>query len=145
MTDEEIRELDRRTSIDQTRILEKLDHISKSVEDVRGIAIESYRALRGHNSHVGLVSEVKSVRDAQMEIKSSIKAINHVINGNPLDKEDNGISGDQKKIESRLTEHIKEHKKKEEREVDQDIWTKRLLIGVVLSFLVDIAMFFILA
>lgn len=93
------------------------------IDQTLTLSTSNNRALQGHNRTPGLVADMAIV-------KPMVESMNIVLNGDPKDKNDTGMVGEQKVLRDA-----------EEKRSDNAKWLVRLVIGfVVLEVLAGIAL-----
>ena len=106
MDKQKLDELDRRNSMNNELVLEKLNNIDKKVDNINITVRENYRALRGSNGDAGMVADMEIVKDKIEKIENNhiVKAgctkkfdeIGEVLHGKG--KDDSGVVGEQLQI-----------------------------------------------
>lgn len=103
MKPEDIAELDRRNSMDNDLIIEKLTNMSSKMDKVDETTQENYRALRGSNGDAGIVASMQIVQEKVDCIKPNKADTDEKIESMRIElhgdgKDDSGIVGEQLQI-----------------------------------------------
>ena len=120
MNEDQIKELERRNKDEQSKVNDKLDSIE--------------RAIRGTNGDPGLVGDVREIKNEMMRVSGVVSDLQTCIYGDPKNKDDKGIKGEQRVIVTDI-KAMKEHHAKT---ADQRLWVNRAVIGAALGILADV-------
>lgn len=77
------------------------DELRAQMDRIEGVTLSLDRALRGHNGESGLIAKVENIECYCIE---KVKEHDILLNGDPKDKDDRGLKGEQISIRRYIEE-----------------------------------------